>query len=165
MRVLAVPRSIARSVLKYFETKENILIFNVFRDARPPRLWRCNIIAKNPRRIKALAALSHAFPRTNYAHRAAGPPRAVGSRDHRHGREAERHPRDGRPDERRGHVECRAHVASAGSDAATSRRRGPGIQPARDLPIDRSRGRGRPLPSAQSDRVERARRNTEADLG
>src|SRR5258708_13071968 len=120
MEGVAVARSVWRLVVECWGTKENILIFNVFRDARPPRLWRCNIIAQNPRRIKALAALSHAFPRTNYPHRVPGSPRSVGRGDHRHGRDAERHPRDGLPDERRGHVECRAHAASAGSDAATS---------------------------------------------
>jgi hypothetical protein len=43
--VLAVPRSIARSVEKALETKENILIFKVIRGEREPRMCRCNIIA------------------------------------------------------------------------------------------------------------------------
>jgi hypothetical protein len=44
--VLAVPRSIARSVEKYLETKENILIRKEFRDAARPHGERCNIIAQ-----------------------------------------------------------------------------------------------------------------------
>src|SRR3954471_6205452 len=121
MSVLAVPRSIARSVEKYLETKENILIRQEISMRPGAACCRCNIIAQKSRRIKALAALSHAFPRTGFPHRAAGAARAGARRGRAHAGRAERDPRGRGPPGAGRYVGRRADGPSPGSVAAPAR--------------------------------------------